>query len=161
MNTIQINIEDAIASLLASASGINIYKSNRISARLFPYVTIQAVLENQMLGSFTGVYALSVELNYSDSAVKATQEQFDQKYSDIFNILYNNTDTLKGKLQNEATGVLFYSANITSQSPSIKSANKSWQRGLKLAIVATPYTETYIPSLDFSIDQNSMYVPLT
>lgn len=160
MNSIQYYVEDAIEGLFSSINGINIYKTNRVGSRLFPYITIETEINEQMLGSYTGLYKLNATLNYSDTSVKITESQFDASYSDIFNILYNNTATLAQKLQNYTTTIQFYTANIVNQTPTIKSSHRAWQKSLKLNIIATYITEIeYIPCLDFSDFRNSMYIP--
>ena len=156
------NAEDAVAGLLASVSGLNVYTSNRTGARLFPYATIKADVSNQMLGNYTGVYDMSVAVDYSDTAAKISQEDFDSDYCAIFESFYEETPTLTTKLNNVANGVLVYMARITGQNPTIRTSKRAWQRGLTLNIYATPTpaSPTYLASLDFSDHRNSMYIPL-
>lgn len=155
-------VENAVADLLSSVAGLNVYPSNRKGGRLFPYVTIKADVNNQMLGNYTGVYDMSVAVDYSDTAAKITQEDFDSAYCAIFESFYEETPTLATKLNNVANGVLIYMARITSQNPTIRTPKRAWQRGLTLSIYATPTpaSPTYLASLDFSDHRNSMYVPL-
>ena len=84
--SIQYLVEEAVAGLLGGISGLHVYTTNRTGARLFPYVTISASVNSQLLGNYTGVYDLSVAVNYSDTAVKTTQEEFDAEYCSIFEI---------------------------------------------------------------------------
>lgn len=159
--TISYRIEDAVASLLNSVTGLNVYTSNRVGARLFPYATVKADVNSQMLGNFTGVYDLSVEVAYSDTAAKVSQEDFDGDYCNIFESFYSESPTLSAKLDAQTTAKV-YMARITSQTPTIRTPKRAWQRGLMLNIYATPQEATtgYVASLDFSDHRNSMYVGL-
>ena len=75
--SIQYLVEDAVAGLLGGISGLNVYTANRTGNRLFPYAAVQSSINSQLLGSYTGVYDLNVSVNYSDTAVKTTQEDFE------------------------------------------------------------------------------------
>jgi hypothetical protein len=155
-------IEDALTGLFSSIVGINIYPTNRRGGRLFPYVTIKAEVNNQMLGNYTGVYDMSVSIDYSDTAAKTTKDDFDTTYFEVFAALYAESSTLAEKLNAISNRTYFYMARITSQTPTIRTPKRAWQRGLMLSIYATPTpaSATYQASLDFSDHRNSMYVPL-
>ena len=155
-------VENAVADLLDSVAGLNVYVSNRKGGRLFPYVSIKADVNNQMLGNYTGVYDMSVAVDYSDTAAKVTKDDFDAEYCNIFEAFYAETPTLASKLNAVANGVLIYMARITSQNPTIRTPKRAWQRGLTLNIYATPTPATpdYVAALDFSDHRNSMYVGL-
>lgn len=158
--TISYRVEDAVAGLLNSVTGLNVYPSNRVGARLFPYATIKADVNAQMLGNYTGVYDLNVEVNYSDTASKITQEEFDGQYCNIFESFYSETPNLATKLNNINNNLFAYMARITSQSPTIRTPKRAWQRGLTLNVYATPVEGAgYLASLDFSDHRNSMYIP--
>jgi hypothetical protein len=155
-------VENAVSNLLNSVSGLNVYVSNRRGGRLFPYTSIKADVNNQMLGNYTGVYDISVAVDYSDTSAKVSKEDFDSEYCNIFEAFYSETPTLVSKLNAVANGVLFYMARITSQTPTIRTPKRAWQRGLTLNIYATPTpaSATYQASLDFSDHRNSMYIGL-
>lgn len=157
--SIQYNLENAIASLLAGVSGVNVYTANRIGKRLMPYITIQASINGQLLGNFTGVYDLNVAVNYSDTAAKITQEQFDEKYCQIFDSFYEESPTLAVKIQDDILDTKVYMARITSQTPSIRSDRDAWVRGLTINVFATPdATADGLRDYDFSEDLNSFYI---
>lgn len=148
-----------MAGLLGGISGLHVYTTNRTGNRLFPYVTVSASINQQVLGNYTGVYDLSVAVNYSDTAVKATQEEFDAEYCSIFEAFYSETPTLKDKLENEIVSGTIYMARITGQTPTIRTDKRAWQRGLIISCIATPVgVSTYIASLDFSEHRNSQYI---
>lgn len=151
--------EEAIARLLEGVSGVNVYTANRVGKRLMPYVTVQASINSQLLGNYTGVYDLNVSVNYSDTAAKISQEDFDSKYCEIFEAFYEETPTLVVKIQNRILNTKVYMARIVSQSPSIRTNKDAWQRGLTLNIFATPEaTADGLRDYDFSEDLNSFYI---
>jgi len=138
-NSVQINVEDAIAILLSGVSGLNIYKTNRIGAKLFPSATISASVTGQVLGNYTGVYEVNVSIDYSDTSAKKTQANFDAEYCSNFESFYSQTTPLFTKIQNNITDTKVYTARITGQTPTIKTAKRAWQRGLRISIICTPY----------------------
>lgn len=151
--------EEAIASLLGSVSGVNVYTANRVGKRLFPYVTIQASINTQLLGNYTGVYDLNVAVNYSDTAAKVSQEDFDSKYCEIFEDFYEETPSLVVKIQNRILNTKVYMARIISQTPTIRADKDAWQRGLTLNIFATPDAlSDGLRDYDFSEALNSFYI---
>jgi hypothetical protein len=154
----QLRIEDAVAELLGGIAGLNVYTSNRTGQRLFPFVTIQASINGQMLKPYSGVYDLNVLVNYSDTAAKISQEDFDSEYCDIFEAFYSESPTLAQKIEAEVVDTKIYMARIVSQSPTIRREKRAWQRGLTLNIFATPEVSAFIASLDFSDARNSQYI---
>lgn len=155
----QFEVEDALARLIEDNSGLNVYTTNRTAKRLFPYATISASINTQLLGNYTGVYDLSVAINYSDTSAKITQEDFDSKYCQIFEALYEETPALIDKIQNRIINTKVYMARIISQTPTIRTDKRAWQRGLNLNIFATPSDEDDgIRNYDFSDQLNSFYI---
>lgn len=152
-------VEDAVAELLDGIAGLNVYTSNRIGRRLFPFVTIQASINSQLLKPYSGVYDLNVAVNYSDTAVKVSQEDFDSEYCNIFEHFYNDSQTLTYKIQDKTNGAKIYMARIVSQSPTRRSDKRAWQRGLTINVIATPDTASVgIREYDFSDALNSFYL---
>jgi hypothetical protein len=137
-NSVQINVEDALDNILANVSGLNVYKTNRVGAKLFPSATISASVGGQVLGNYTGVYEVSVTIDYSDTAAKITQADFDAEYCSIFEAFYSETPPLFTKIQNNIVNTRVYTARITGQTPTIKTAKRAWQRGLKMSLICTP-----------------------
>jgi hypothetical protein len=158
-NSVQINVEDALENLLANIPDLNVYKTNRIGAKLFPSATISASVGGQLLGNYTGVYEVSVSVDYSDTAAKISQEDFDNTYCQIFEAFYEETPPLFTKIQNNILDTKVYTARITSQTPTIKTAKRAWQRGLRISLICTPSElDDGLRFLDFSEQRNSMYV---
>ena len=157
--SVQINIEDAIENLLANVPNLNTYKTNRVGAKLFPFATISASVGGQLLGNYTGVYEVSVSVDYSDTAAKISQEDFDAEYCSIFEAFYSETQPLFTKIQANIVDTKVYTARITGQTPTIRTAKRAWQRGLKMSLICTPSElDDGLRFLDFSEERNSMYV---
>jgi hypothetical protein len=152
-------VENAVADILDNITGLNVYTSNRIGRRLFPYVTIQASINSQLLKPYSGVYDLNVAVNYSDTAAKISQEDFDSEYCSIFESFYSESPTLALKIQNEIVNTKIYMARIVSQSPTIRTDKRAWQRGLTLNVFATPdELSDGLRDYDFSEALNSFYL---
>ena len=159
--SVQINIEDAIENLLANVPNLNTYKTNRVGAKLFPFATISASVGGQLLGNYTGVYEVAVTIDYSDTAAKISQEAFDAEYCSIFEAFYSETPPLFTKIQSNIVDTKVYTARITGQTPTIRTAKRAWQRGLKISLICTPSElDDGLRYLDFSEERNSMYVAL-
>jgi len=161
--SIQYQVEDGVAALLTGISGLNVYTTNRIGRRLFPYVTIQASISSQVLGNYSGVYDLSVSVNYSDTAVKVSQEAFDQEYCEIFEAFYSESPTLASKIDAQiAAPAVIYMAQITGQTPTIRTTARAWQRGLTMRVMASPVQSpeaaAYVAALQFNDHRNSQYL---
>lgn len=159
MTSPQFKIEDALASLLTPISGLNVYTTNRTGLRLFPYASINASIGSQQIVPYSGVFEISVELNYSDSTARTTQSIFDDTYYSIFSTLYSNNDTLVSKVQNKVSFLKIFMGRITSQSPSIRASKRAWQRGLTLSFIVTPSPLAGgLRYYDFSEALNSFYI---
>jgi hypothetical protein len=158
-NSVQINVEDALENLLAHISGLNIYKTNRIGAKLFPSATISASVGGQLLGNYTGVYEVAVTIDYSDTSAKISQEAFDAEYCLIFEAFYSETTPLFTKIQNNILDTKVYTARITGQTPTIISAKTAWKRSLKISLICTPSeADDGLRFLNFHEKRNSMYI---
>jgi hypothetical protein len=159
MTSPQFKIEDALASLLTPVSGLNVYTTNRTGLRLFPYASINASIGSQQIVPYSGVFEISVELNYSDSTARTTQSIFDDTYYSIFSALYSDNNTLVTKVQDNVTDLKIFMGRITSQSPSIRASKRAWQRGLTLSFIVTPDANADgLRDYDFSEALNSFYI---
>ena len=160
MTSPQFKVEDALASLLTPVSGLNVYTTNRTGLRLFPYASINASIGSQQIVPYSGVFEISVELNYSDSTTRTTQSIFDDTYYSIFSALYSDNNTLVTKVQDNVTDLKIFMGRITSQSPSIRANKRAWQRGLTLSFIVTPDANADgLRDYDFSDALNSFYLP--
>jgi len=159
MTSPQFKVEDALASLLTPVSGLNVYTTNRTGLRLFPYASINVSIGSQQIVPYSGVFEISVELNYSDSTARTTQSIFDDTYYSIFSALYSDNNTLVTKVQDNVTDLKIFMGRITSQSPSIRANKRAWQRGLTLSFIVTPDANADgLRDYDFSDALNSFYI---
>ena len=154
-------MEDALDTLLANIPNLNVYKTNRVGAKLFPSATISASVGGQLLGNYTGVYEVAVTIDYSDTAAKISQEDFDAEYCLIFEAFYSETPPLFTKIQSNIIDTKVYTARITGQTPTIRTDKRAWQRGLKMSLICTPSElDDGLRSLNFFEKENSMYLAL-
>lgn len=159
MITPQFKVEDALAALLIPISGLNVCTTNKVGLRRFPYATIKASIGGQQIIPYSGVFEISVEISYADSATRTSQSSFDDNYFSIFSRLYSSNNTLVAKVQDKVTDLRIFMGRITSQSPSIRAEKKAWQRGLSLSFIVTPdVTADGIREYDFSDALNSFYL---
>jgi hypothetical protein len=112
-------------------ANLNTYKTNRVGKKLFPFATISASVGGQLLGNYTGVYEVAVTIDYSDTAAKISQEDFDNTYCQIFEAFYEETPPLFTKIQSNIFDTKVYTARITSQTPTIQNGQKGLAEGLE------------------------------
>jgi hypothetical protein len=155
-------LEHAVLSLINDSTDINCYGTNRIGARLFPYVVISAQPVRQLITPYSGVYEMQVSVDYSDSSALVGKDAFDAEYLNIFSHLYDNSTTLVAQIESHSVNLKTYMARISSQTPTIQIAKRAWQRGLVIMAICTPSTTspTSLRSLDFSDYLNSQYLGL-
>lgn len=152
-------LEQAIAPIFASVSGLNVYTTNRTGARLFPYVTISAKPVRQLIGPYSGVYEMNVAINYSQTAVKYNEDQFDEQYLEIFGSLYSTPVELEIKIQSNTTDLKVYMARIFSQTPTINIGKRAWQKGIMVNAIVTPdEISDGLYSYEFDDSKNSLYL---
>ena len=158
-NSPDYQLEQSIASLFSSVTGVNVYTTTRTGARLFPYIAISARPVRQLVTPYSGVYEMEVAVNYSDSSAKVSFSTFDSTYLDIFACLYGTGQTLQFEIQDNSTDLHVYMARISSQTPTIQIAKRAWQRGLVISAIVTPDpTGDGARELDFSDYLNSQYL---
>jgi len=153
-------LEHAVSSLINDSTTANVYGSNRTGAKLFPYVAISARPVRQLVTPYSGVFEMEVTVDYSDSSVLTTKEDFDSEYLNIFSHLYDNSTTLVDQIEFHSVNLKTYMARISSQTPTIQVAKRAWKRGLVISAICTPSTNIGLRSLDFSDYLNSQYLAL-
>lgn len=155
-------LEHAVSSLINDFTNINVYGTNRTGAKLFPYVTISAKPVRQLVTPYSGVFQMDVSVDYSDSSVTTSKEDFDAEYLNIFSHLYDESTTLVAQITSHSIDLKTYMARISSQTPTIQIAKRAWKRGLVITAICTPSTTspTSLRSLDFSDYLNSQYLAL-
>jgi len=153
-------LEHAVLSLVNDSTDINCYGTNRIGARLFPYVVVSAQPVRQLVTPYSGVYEMQVSVDYSDSSALIDKDAFDAEYLNIFSNLYDNSTTLVNQIESHSVRLKTYMARISSQTPTIQIAKSAWKRGLVITAICTPSQSSSIRSLDFSDYLNSQYLAL-
>lgn len=135
MASIEREVENGLLSAVSGVTGINKFTSERGNARTMPYVIAQAVITNEQLGVFTGVFGLSASLTYVARADDTSRQAFDSKYQAIVDELYRNPN-LPAYITS-ASNITVYQAKVTQEEPTINATNRSWQKAVTLDIVAT------------------------
>ena len=158
-NSPDYQLEQSVASLFTSVTGVNIYTTNRTGAKLFPYISISATPVGQMITPYSGVYQMDVAVDYSNSSAKVSFSTFDSTYLDIFACLYGTGTDLAFEIQDNSVDLKVYMARISSQTPTIQIAKRAWKRGLVISSIVTPNpTGDGGSELDFSDYLNSQYL---
>jgi hypothetical protein len=157
-NSPDYQLEQSVASLFSAVTGVNVYTTTRIGAKLFPYIAISAKPVGQLVTPYSGVYEMEVSVDYSDTSAKVSASTFDSTYLDIFGSLYGTGETLTYEIESNAVYLQVYMARISSQTPTIQIAKTAWRRGLVLSVICTPSTNAGSRSLDFSDYLNSQYL---
>lgn len=134
MASIEREVELALINAV-SAAAITSYTSERDTARLLPNVTAKAILTNELLGPFTGVFSLSASLTYTARSDSTSRSAFDSKFQSLMAELYRDPD-LPTYLTN-VTSCTIYLANVTGESPQIIARNRTWAKTITLDINAT------------------------
>lgn len=158
-NSPDYQLEQSIASLFTTVTGVNVYTTTRTGARLFPYIAISARPIGQLVTPYSGVYNMQVAVDYSDSSAKVSFSTFDSTYLDIFACLYGTGQSLQFEIQDNSTDLKVYMARISSQTPTIEVGKRAWRRGLVISAIVTPDpTGDGVSELDFSDYLNSQYL---
>ena len=158
-NSPDYQLEQSVASLFSAVTGVNVYTTTRIGAKLFPYISISAKPVGQLVTPYSGVYEMEVSVDYSDTSAKVSANVFDATYLDIFASLYGTGQSLQFEIQDNSTDLKIYMARISSQTPTIQTAKTAWRRGLVISAIVTPDpTGDGVSELDFSDYLNSQYL---
>ena len=158
-NSPDYQLEQSIASLFSTVTGVNVYTTTRTGARLFPYIAISARPIGQLVTPYSGVYNMQVAVDYSNSSAKVSFSTFDSTYLDIFACLYGTGQSLQFEIQDNSTDLKVYMARISSQTPTIEIGKRAWKRGLVISAIVTPDpTGDGVSELDFSDYLNSQYL---
>jgi hypothetical protein len=134
MISIERQIENGLATALAGISGVNIYKSDTEGQRLLPNLVIQASIGSEEVIPYSGVFRCPATITYVTRADTTTRSTFDAKFQEILQVMYQSPNL--ASVLTTATLKVFL-ANVTSESPEIKSENRTWSKSLSLDISCT------------------------
>ena len=134
MTSIERQLEESLATALAGVSGVNIYKSDTRGTRLFPNIVIQVSIGSEEIIPYSGVFRCPATITYSTRADTTTRTAFDAKFQDILQVMYQSPNL--ASVLTTATLKVFL-ANVVSESPDIKSENRTWSKSLSLDLSCT------------------------
>lgn len=145
--------------LFNTITGLNVYTTNRTGPRLFPCVVISSRARGQLAGPYSGVFDVFTEVEYSQTSAKYTASQFDDEYLDVFGSLYSSAVDLTSKMQDKATGLLYYMCRISEQNPTILDNKKAWKRSVGITSYVTPDEQAIgLRAYEFDDFLNSFYL---
>jgi hypothetical protein len=134
MISIERQIENGLATALAGISGVNIYKSDTEGQRLLPNLVIQASIGSEEIIPYSGVFRCPSTITYATRADTTTRTDFDAKFQDILQVMYQEPNL--ASVLTTATLKVFL-ANVASESPDIRSENRTWAKTIFLDISCT------------------------
>ena len=135
MASIEREVENALISAINSVTGLSYYTSERETSRTLPFVSAQASITNEQLGTFTGVFGMSAILSYNQRADSISRQAFDEKFQAIVTKFYNNPNL--ASVMTTTSNVTIYNAKMTSESPSIIARNRTWAKEITFDVIAS------------------------
>jgi len=135
MASIEREVEKGLLNAVSGVTGVNPYTSERGVARTLPSLVAQAQIGSELLGNFTGVFAVPSTLTYTARADSSSRAAFDQKFQSIVAELYRSPDL--ASYMTNVTSCTIYLAKVTGESPSIIARNRTWAREVTLDVNAT------------------------
>jgi len=135
MASIEREVEKGLLNAVSGVTGVNPYTSERGVARTLPSLVAQAQIGSELLGNFTGVFAVPSTLTYTARADSSSRAAFDTKFQSIVAELYRSPDL--ASYMTNVTSCTIYLAKVTGESPSIIARNRTWAREVTLDVNAT------------------------
>ena len=134
MTSIERQLEESLATALAGVTGLNIFKSDTEGARLLPSLVIQVSIGSEEIIPYSGVFRCPATITYSTRADTTTRTDFDAKFQEVLQVMYQEPNL--ASVLTTATLKVFL-ANVTSESPDIRSENRTWAKTISLDISCT------------------------
>ena len=135
MASIEREVEKGLLNAVSGVTGVNPYTSERGVARTLPSLVAQAQIGSELLGNFTGVFAVPSTLTYTARADSSSRAAFDTKFQSIVAELYRSPDL--ASYMTNVTSCTIYLAKVAGESPSIIARNRTWAREVTLDVNAT------------------------
>ena len=135
MASIEREVEKGLLNAVSGVTGVNPYTSERGVARTLPSLVAQSQIGSELLGNFTGVFAVPSTLTYTARADSSSRAAFDTKFQSIVAELYRSPDL--ASYMTNVTSCTVYLAKVTGESPSIIARNRTWAREVTLDVNAT------------------------
>jgi len=137
-NSIEDEVETSIAYAITSAgvTGVNVYTSGRPTARLLPFVYVDAEIDSEEIAPFTGIFDLNVTVSYVARADDSTNQGYNQKFFEIQQALYTDPN-LASQMTTASASLTFYIANITNIGKRIVSPSRTWATDIVMDVKVT------------------------
>lgn len=135
MASIEREVENGLLNAVSAITGVNLYTSERRTARLLPNVVAKAEIGSEVLVPFSGVFKMPASLTYTARADTTSRNNFDSKFQSLVAELYRSP-TLASYITTNSN-ITVYVANITGENPKVISKNRTWSQEVVLEIQAT------------------------
>ena len=137
-NSIEDEVETSIAYAITSAgvTGVNVYTSERATARLLPFVSIDAEINSEEIAPFTGIFDLNVTISYVARADISSNQGYNEKFFEIQQAFYTDPN-LASQMTTASASLEFYIANITNIGKRIVSQSRTWATDILMDVKAT------------------------
>lgn len=137
-NSIEDEVETSIAYAITSAgvTGVNVYTSERATARLLPFVSIDAEIRSEEIAPFTGIFDLNVTISYVARADISSNQGYNEKFFEIQQAFYTDPN-LASQMTTASASLEFYIANITNIGKRIVSPTRTWATDILMDVKAT------------------------
>jgi hypothetical protein len=137
-NSIEDEVENSIAYAITSAgvTGVNVYTSERATARLLPFISIDAETRSEEIAPFTGIFDLNVTISYVARADISSNQGYNEKFFEIQQAFYTDPN-LASQMTTASASLEFYIANITNIGKRIVSPSRTWATDILMDVKAT------------------------
>lgn len=133
MTSIERQLENGMATALSS-TGLNIFKRDTEGLRLLPSLVVESSISSEEIIPYSGVFKCPISVTYSTRADTTTRAAFDSKFQEILQIMYQSPNL--ASVLTTATLKVFI-ANVSSESPAVLSANRTWSKTISLETTCT------------------------
>jgi hypothetical protein len=136
--SIEKEVENSLANAITSAgvTGVNIFTSTVDSVRLLPFVIIEAKINSEEVGPFTGIFDLTATISYVARADTSNNQDYDSKFFEIQQAFYTDPN-LASQMTTASDSLLFYIANINSIGQRIVAPTRTWAKDIIMDIKVT------------------------
>ena len=136
--SIEKEVENSLANAITSAgvTGVNIFTSTVDSVRLLPFVIIEAKINSEEVGPFTGIFDLTARISYIARADTSNNEDYDSKFFEIQQAFYTDPN-LASQMTTASDSLLFYIANINSIGQRIVAPTRTWAKDIIMDVKVT------------------------
>ena len=107
-----------------------------ISTKAIPKASgyFQASISSEEIIPYSGVFRCPATITYATRADTTTRTDFDAKFQEVLQVMYQEPNL--ASVLTTATLKVFL-ANVTSESPDIRSENRTWAKTISLDISCT------------------------